>query len=40
MTLLATGRKVSYSVKGDTVTVTLPKGLKAESLALQFRLKK
>ena len=36
MTLTATGKKVSYKVTGDRVTVTLPKGLPAEPLALSF----
>lgn len=40
MKLLSTGRKVRYTVNGENVTVQLPKGLKAESLALEFRVKK
>ncbi len=40
MTLLANGKQVKYEVKGDKVIVTLPKNLKAESLAFSFTQKK
>lgn len=40
MTLLRTGKSVKYTVNGDKVTVTLPKGLKNEPLAFRFNLKK
>ena len=39
MTLLSTGRRVSYKKQGDKVIVKLPKGLKDEPIALQFRVK-
>lgn len=39
MTLLRTGRAVSYTCKDGKVKVTLPKGLNDESLAFSFRLK-
>ena len=40
MTLLQTGKKVSYKVNGDEVTVTVPAGIKAESLAFRFAINK
>ena len=40
MTLLQTGKKVKYSCEGDKVVVKLPEGLKNESLAFKFKLKK
>lgn len=40
MTLLGDGRKLRYRVAGEQVTVMLPKGLKNESIALQFTRKK
>lgn len=40
MTLLSTGKKVKYSVRGETVIVQLPKVLQPESLALQFKVKR
>ena len=40
MTLTASGKKVSYKVSGETVTVTLPKGLPAEPVALTFAVEK
>ncbi len=42
MTLLSTGQKVKYSVSGDKVVVTLPKGLTKlpEGNALAFKYKK
>ena len=39
MKLLSTGKKVKYTVDGNRVTVTLPKGMPKESFALQFMLK-
>ena len=39
MTLLQNKKSVSYRVNGDEVTVQLPKGLRAESLAFRFTLK-
>lgn len=39
MKLLGTGKTVKYTVKGDQVTVTLPKGTPQESLALMFQVK-
>ncbi len=39
MTLVSTGKSVKYTVDGNRVTVTLPKGLPAESVALQFQQK-
>ena len=40
MVLLGNGRKVGYKVVGEQVTVMLPKGLKNESVALQFTRKR
>lgn len=40
MKLLKGNRSVKYVVKGDQVTVTLPKELKGEPIALSFTLKK
>ncbi|MDE5639051.1 MAG: alpha-L-fucosidase, partial [Odoribacter sp.] len=40
MILLGDGRKLRYRVVGEQVTVTLPKGLKKESIALQFTRKR
>ncbi|MCM1031011.1 MAG: alpha-L-fucosidase [Oscillibacter sp.] len=40
MVLLGNGRKVEYKVVGEQVTVMLPKGLKNESVALQFTRKR
>lgn len=40
MILLQNGKSVDYSVKGDKVTVTLPKGIKNEPLAFRFNVKK
>ena len=37
MTLVSTGKSVKYVVDGNKVTVTLPKGLPAESFALSFK---
>ena len=39
MTLLANNKRVSYKKQGDKVIVRLPKGLKNEPIALQFRIK-
>ena len=39
MTLLAKNKRVSYKKEGDKVVVRLPKGLKDEPIALQFRIK-
>lgn len=39
MILLQNGKSVNYSVKGDKVTVTLPKGIKNEPLAFRFNVK-
>lgn len=39
MKLLSTGKSVKYSCKGDKVSVTLPKGVAATSVALQFTKK-
>lgn len=36
MVLVSTGKPVKYTVSSDVVTVTLPKGLPAESFALSF----
>ena len=38
MTLLQTGKKVSYTCRDNRVTVQLPKGLKCESLAFRFQI--
>ena len=38
MRLLKDNRGVKYVTKGDKVIVTLPKGLKNESIALRFRV--
>ena len=38
MTLVSTGKSVKYTVAGDTVTVTLPKNMPAESFALSYTL--
>ena len=40
MTLLSKNKRVSYKCEGDKVIVRLPKGLKDEPLAFQFKLKK
>ena len=40
MVLLANGKKVKYRCEGDQVTVTVPKGLAAESLAFRFKIEK
>lgn len=40
MTVLANGKRTSYKVDGDKVTVTLPKGLPNQPLVLKFALKK
>ena len=40
MILLQNSKSVDYSVKGDKVTVTLPKGIKNEPLAFRFNVKK
>ena len=37
MTLVSTGKSVKYKVSGNKVTVTLPKGMAAESFALNFK---
>lgn len=39
MTLVSTGETVKYKVSDNVVTVTLPKGLPAESFALQYTKK-
>ena len=39
MKLLSTGKTVKYTVKGDQVTVTVPKGTPQESLAFMFQVK-
>ena len=39
MVLLQTGRSVKYQTKDGKVTVTLPKGLKKESLVFKFKQK-
>lgn len=39
MTLLGNGKKVSYRINGDQVTVTLPKGMPDEPFALRFQVK-
>lgn len=39
MKQLCNGKSVRYSVKDNQVTVTLPKGLKDDTIALQFTLK-
>lgn len=38
MTLLQTGKKMSYTCRDNRVTVQLPKGLKCESLAFRFQI--
>ena len=38
VTLLATGQALKTKHSGDSVTVTLPRGMKAESFALSFRV--
>ena len=38
MTLLQNGKKVSYKTHGDEVTVSIPGGLRTESLAFRFQL--
>ena len=38
VTILNNGKKVKATVKGDQVTVKLPKGLKQEPIALKFAL--
>lgn len=40
MTILANGKRASYKVDGDKVTVSLPKGLPDQPLVLKFALKK
>ena len=42
MSLISTGQRVKYSVKGDKVIVTLPKNLTklSEGKALAFKFKK
>lgn len=40
MVLLQNGKKVSYKVEGEQVTVKLPKNVHTESLAFRFELKK
>ena len=35
--LVSNGKKVKYTKKGDVVTVTLPKGMKKESFALEIQ---
>ena len=40
MTLLAGNKRVSYKCQGDKVIVTLPKNLKDEPIAFQFKVKK
>ena len=40
MTLLQNGKRVRYSVRDGKVKVTLPKGLKNETLAFKFKVKK
>lgn len=39
ITLLKTGKKVSYKCEGNKTIVTLPQGLTREAVALQFRIK-
>lgn len=39
MILLAKNKRVSYKKQGDKVIVRLPKGLKNEAIALQFKIK-
>ena len=38
VTLLNNGKKIKATVKGDQVTLKLPKGLKQEPIALKFAL--
>ncbi len=38
MTLVSNGKAVKYKVSGDRVTVNVPKGLPAESFALEFTM--
>ena len=40
MTLLKGNKSLKYSRDGEKVKVTLPKGLKNEPIALQFKMKK
>jgi len=40
MKMLKGDKSVKYSTKGGKVTVTLPKGMKNEPIALQFTVKK
>ena len=40
MKLLSNNKTVRYTVKGDRVTVTLPKGTPQETLAFMFQVKK
>lgn len=40
MTVLANGKRTSYQVEGEKVTVTLPKGLPNQPLVLKFAWKK
>ena len=40
MTVLANGKRASYQVEGEKVTVTLPKGLPNQPLVLKFAWKK
>lgn len=40
LTLVSTGKSVKYKVNGNKVTVTVPKGLPAESFALAFKVQK
>ena len=39
MTIVSNGKIVRYKVTGEKVTVTLPKGMPAESFALNFKAK-
>ena len=38
--MVPTGKSVKYKVDGNKVTVTVPKGLPAESFALAFKAQK
>ena len=40
MTLFQNGKSVKYTIKGDKVVVSLPRGLKNEPLAFRFNVKK
>ena len=39
MTLLSTGKRISYHKEGDQVIIRLPQGLTNEPIALQFKIK-